>query len=112
MLSKRAIPNEEETEVRKIILGVPLLWVGSALALAQSPSVDRYQPKVVLRKALPAITQAPVVSMVDANVADHELVIGVVIDGVARAYPINQLTGPRREIINDELNGTAIAATW
>jgi len=47
-----------------------------------------------------------------ANVDDDELVIGVVIDGEARAYPINQLTGPDREIINDELAGTAIAATW
>jgi len=46
------------------------------------------------------------------QVTDKELVIGVVIDGRARAYPINMLTGPSREIINDMLGGRAIAATW
>ena len=44
--------------------------------------------------------------------ADDELVIGVEVGGQARAYPINMLTGPVREIINDDLAGTAIAATW
>ena len=32
--------------------------------------------------------------------------------GQARAYPINMLTGPSREIINDVLGGVPIAATW
>ena len=53
----------------------------------------------------------PVIGDMDAD-GDNELVIGVEIDGQARAYPINQLTGPSREIINDVLAGTAIAATW
>jgi hypothetical protein len=39
-------------------------------------------------------------------------VLGVSIGDQSRAYPINMLTGPRREIINDELAGHAIAATW
>lgn len=41
-----------------------------------------------------------------------ELVLGVVVEGAARAYPIDQLTGPSREIINDKLGGRDIAATW
>ena len=45
-------------------------------------------------------------------VKDEELVLGVVVKGEARAYPINMLTSPRREIINDKLGGQAIAATW
>ena len=45
-------------------------------------------------------------------VAASDLVIGLTIGTAARAYPINMLTGPRREIINDELGGRAIAATW
>jgi hypothetical protein len=45
-------------------------------------------------------------------VADAELVIGVEIDGHARAYPINIMLGPEREIFNDELGGRPIAATW
>ena len=46
------------------------------------------------------------------EVSDGELVIGVVVGGKARAFPINMLTGPSREIINDSLGGRAIAATW
>ena len=45
-------------------------------------------------------------------VAASDLVIGLTIGTAARAYPLNMLTGPRREIINDELGGRAIAATW
>jgi hypothetical protein len=45
-------------------------------------------------------------------VGEGELVLGVVVSGTPRAYPLNMLTGPRREIINDVIEGTAIAATW
>lgn len=41
-----------------------------------------------------------------------ELVLGATIGEESRAYPINMLTGPEREIINDTLGGKAIAATW
>jgi hypothetical protein len=41
-----------------------------------------------------------------------ELVIGVTVNGESRAYPINCLTGPSREILNDKLGGVPIAATW
>lgn len=43
---------------------------------------------------------------------DDELVLAVVIDGAARAYPINVMTGPTREIFNDTLGGRSITATW
>lgn len=61
-----------------------------------------------------AITDAPVISASEVNkeVYDKELVLGVVVNGEARAYPINMLTGPSREIINDTLGGRAIAASW
>lgn len=74
--------------------------------------VNNYQPKTVLRQPIRAITTPPTSSAQDADIADNELVIGVEVNGEARAYPINQLTGPSREIINDELGSKAIAATW
>ena len=63
---------------------------------------------------MPAIVDAPVVpaDQIADRVSDNELVLGVVVGGKARAYPINMLTGPQREIINDTLGGSAIAATW
>jgi len=61
-----------------------------------------------------AIVSAPVLKAADVQqqVLDSELVLGVVVNGKSRAYPINMLTGPSREIINDQLGGSAIAATW
>ena len=74
-----------------------------------------FKPRVVIKRAFPAIKEFGVEAGADAGekvVRDQELVLGVVVGGEARAYPINQLTGPRREIINDRLGGVAIAATW
>ena len=73
-----------------------------------------FNPRTVIDRSFKAITQAPFVDTteVEDEVRDNELVLGVIIDGKARAYPINQLTGPSREIINDTLGGRSIAATW
>ena len=72
-----------------------------------------YEPIRVL-DALPPIESVPTIPGVEAGekIQPDELVLGVEIGGQSRAYPINMLTGPNREIFNDELNETAIAATW
>lgn len=72
-----------------------------------------FDPFVVVRP-FPAIVNAPIIAGVDVvdQVVAKELVLGVVVNGEARAYPINMLTGPSREIINDILGGQDIAATW
>ena len=76
-------------------------------------NVRQFRPQVVVRPQAPII-QPPFISAREAEgqVADNELVLGVVVNDQARAYPINMLTGPSREIFNDELGGQAIAATW
>lgn len=77
------------------------------------PAANLFQPRRVVR-AFPAIVMPDVISAdrVTDQVRDEELVLGVSINNVARAYPINMLTRPTREIINDKLGGRAIAATW
>jgi|TARA_B100000959_G_scaffold279329_1_gene339275 hypothetical protein len=76
-------------------------------------SADEFNPRQVV-KAFPAITDPRIVTVGEAGrfVEGNELVLGVVIGEQARAYPINMLTNPTREIINDRLGGSAIAATW
>ena len=65
---------------------------------------------------LDPITKFKTNSVADANskndIRPNELVLAVSINGKHRAYPINMLTGPRREIINDTVGGRNIAATW
>ena len=91
-------------------------YIATALALAAAIAAagenQTYNPRQVLKQPIRPITEPKIVSASDADIQDNELVIGLQLDGQARAWSINQLTGPRREIINDELAGTAIAATW
>lgn len=74
---------------------------------------DKFNPHTLF-SPLPAITEIPTISVKEAEgkIEDSELVLGVVVGKEARAYPINMLTGPTREILNDNLGGKAIAATW
>jgi hypothetical protein len=50
------------------------------------------------------------VSEADREYADEELVLGVIIDGDARAYSTGLLSG--HEIVNDVVGGRPIAVTW
>lgn len=108
------------------LVGVALILAGAVLYQASQPKPvlaqrhfrpiafdkERYEPQRVLG-ALPPIVGPPFVTASEAtHLQPSELVLGVEIDGVARAYPINTLTGPRREIFNDQLGEHAIAATW
>jgi len=62
--------------------------------------------------AIPAIDDPTFVSGANANaqMSAGEPVLGVVLDGEARAYSLWQLDA--HEIVNDEIKGTAIATTW
>ncbi len=73
-----------------------------------------YKPVVVMPRPFPAITKFPIkkVDEVEDQINPSELVLAVTVAKESRAYPINMLTGPQREILNDELGGKAIAATW
>ncbi len=99
--------------LRDKLSGICIAFCTGLLAVpASAQSVPDYAPRTVLPIPIRAITDPKTVPADQADIAANELVLGVVVNGKARAYPINQLTGPMREIINDELGGTAIAATW
>lgn len=91
------------------------LGVGILATLLTAKAADRdFQPRTLIKRPFPAITKFPIVSAEKAGnkIQDAELVLGVTVGEESRAYPINMLTGPRREILNDTLGGKAIAATW
>jgi len=60
----------------------------------------------------PAVIDPPHVTAEQSDVRPEELVLGIVIGGEARAYPLNMLSGPIREILNDTLAGEPVAVTW
>jgi hypothetical protein len=101
---------------------VPVVFVLALAAAAEAQ--QRPQPKVVATiagedvydvlplGAIPAIDHPSFLTggAADAHMQADEPVLGVVIDGRARAYSLWQLDA--HEIVNDQLAGTAIAATW
>ena len=62
--------------------------------------------------AIPAIDDPEFVrgAEADAQMKPGEPVLGMVVDGEARAYSLWQLDA--HESVNDAIKGTAIAATW
>ena len=52
------------------------------------------------------------VSAADAPLQDGDMVMGIVLGGEARAYPVNYMGGPTNEVVNDTLGGQAIAPSW
>ena len=94
---------------------IALPWSEAPEGNRQRPfDPDDFAPMDALPEAMPSITKVPLRTLdkIDDEVRDGELVLGVTVGGASRAYPINQLTRPNREIFNDALGGVAIAATW
>ena len=60
------------------------------------------------------LVEFPVVAAEEApdSLSNNSLVIGVQINGKARAYPLNALSRNRQHVINDELGGVPIVVTW
>jgi hypothetical protein len=113
------IPKNEQPPPKRIVLqmGATLGMAGvllfGGLWLAAQDKDSDFRPKRVVER-LPPITEFPVRPVREARGALNptELVLGVTVGKESRAYPINMLTGPQREILNDTLGGKAIAATW
>jgi hypothetical protein len=65
-----------------------------------------------IRGELPIKTATRAVDCPQATLKDQEIVIGIVLDGSARAYPVNLMWSPENEVVNDTLGKTPIAASW
>lgn len=91
-----------------------VVLAGAYLISVLWAQASEFNPQVVISRAMPPIKDAATISAAEAgrSLGEAELVLGVTVNGVSRAYPINMLTGPQREVINDTLGGRAIAATW
>jgi hypothetical protein len=63
-------------------------------------------------EGFPIRPRPAVVAAASATLRDDEIVIGVAVAGEARAYPVNLMWEPSNEVLNDELGGVPIAATW
>ena len=84
-------------------------------AAAPTPTDDLSLSNIPFVPLLPRDGIAPIydpefVSAEDSPLLDDELIMGVVIDGEAKAYSVTVLRF--REMVNDELAGWPILVTW
>ena len=74
-------------------------------------SEDKYEWRQLLtRDGIAPIYDPRFLTAEEAYLDDKELVIGVEINGEAKAYPIGPLNG--REMVNDVVGGIPILVTW
>jgi len=85
------------------------LCVGlGAVALAEEPPEGVEQ--ILERGKIAAIFDPQFVTADEAEITDDAWVLGVEIDGQARAYSLNLLN--RHEVVNDQIGGKSFAAVW
>ncbi len=98
------------------LLLLPLLFLGARLLPAQEPfseeDFQRNARQVVPRDAFPVLTDPEMVDVRRASeeLRDDEPVIGLVLNGEARAWPISVMGS--HELVNDRIGGIPIAVSW
>lgn len=63
-------------------------------------------------EGFPLNVDPEIVAAAVADLDDGDIIMGIVLNGEARAYPVNYMNGPYNEVVNDELGGQAIAPSW
>lgn len=66
--------------------------------------------QIVQRGLIASIDEPEFVAASEAEIQDEAWIMGVAVDGEARAYSLNLLNS--YEIVNDVVAGQAIAAVW
>jgi hypothetical protein len=89
-----------------VLAAVPWGAACSAAAEEPPPGVEQILP----RGRIAAVFEPRFVPAAEAEIADDGWVLGVVIDGQARAYSLNLLN--RHEVVNDRIGEHSFAAVW
>jgi hypothetical protein len=73
---------------------------------------DRSDFTLLKEEGFPLNVDPEIVPASEAPLEEGDMVLGVVIEGEPRAYPVNYMNGPTNEVVNDTLAGAAIAPSW
>ena len=82
----------------------------TAHATARQQEVPEGYVQILARGGIPAIDNPEYVPAAEAKIRDDAWVLGVVIDGQARAYSLELLNS--HEVVNDSIGDTDFAAVW
>ena len=94
-------------------LGILLAFTAIATR-AESPTDEGGVPEgvdmLMDRGGIPAVFDPVFVPATEAEIPDDAWVLGVFIDGVAKAYSLNLLN--HHEVVNDQIGDHPFAAVW
>jgi carotenoid cleavage dioxygenase-like enzyme len=82
----------------------------TATAIAQQQDVPEGYVQILERGGIAAIDDPVYVPAAQAQIRDEAWVLGLVIDGQARAYSLELLNS--HEVVNDSIGDTDFAAVW
>ena len=77
---------------------------------AADPTLPSGVEQLLPRGKIPAIDRPTLLPASRAEIGDDAWVLGVVVDGQARAYSLNLLNS--HEVVNDRIGQVAFAAVW
>lgn len=97
------------TAFQKLLL-LTFCFMVPAMAFSQNKDLPKEFKQILPRGRIAAVTNPQFVTAKQANIADNSWVLGVEIDGQARAYSLNLLNS--HEVVNDQIGETAFAAVW
>lgn len=95
------------------VLGIACIGIAlSRVEDSDQPTLPPFNPSAA--DVGTPLTEFRVVRAVEVpeSVTEDTMVIGVRLNGVARAYPLNMLNKSGQQVVNDDLGGTPIVATW
>lgn len=94
-----------------------IFWCSGTLLLtlftgsyAQNNDLPKEFRQIIPRGRIAAISQPTFVTAPEADIGGDSWVLGVVIDGQAKAYSLTLLNS--HEIVNDRIGDTNFAAVW
>ena len=93
-----------------LILCLALLTLGKLPATAAESGTPPGVVQILPRGGIPAVVEPRFVPASEAGIPDDAWVLGVVVEGVAKAYSLNLLN--RHEVVNDRSGSTDFAAVW
>ena len=96
--------------VKIIVILAGLAVIPGSGLLSQEKDIFSEFRQIIPRGRIAAITEPKFDSADKANIDDDSWVLGVVIDGVAKAYSLSLLNS--HEVVNDQVGDTKFAAVW
>ena len=94
---------------QRTMLALLGLWVGLGSAMLADDLPEGVE-QILERGKIAAIFNPEFVTAEEAEIADDAWILGVEIEGQARAYSLNLLN--RHEVVNDQIGDKTFAAVW